>query len=190
MSGAAPNCVSHFTTGCTIQAHLCTTPTALPASYARPRTARYRSHPHSGILLIALREPSCPRTLAHPRDNVTALQANPQILASQTATANRHDESRRTRGVRASSDSECATLRKQHRTLGFYSSRRRHRQMTGEGSRPANSHIRNVLQTMHRLHKLGRVNGKQTGKAIPSPKSERWWSAPRSGRTKEYIVEW
>ena len=77
----------------------------------------------------------------------------------------RHDKSRRTRGVRASSDSECATLRKQHRTLGFYSYRTPASKMTGEGSQPASGFPPNVLQTMHRMHKNGKASGKRT--AIP-----------------------
>jgi hypothetical protein len=47
-------------------------------------------------------------------------------------------------------------------TAGVYSSRPRHRQMTGEGSRPGSGHALKKLQTMHRLHKQGRVNGKRT----------------------------
>jgi hypothetical protein len=50
----------------------------------------------------------------------------------------------------------------QHSTVGVYSSRSRHRQMTGEGSRPGSGHPLKQLQTMHRLHKQGRVNRKRT----------------------------
>jgi len=77
------------------------------------------AHIHTATFSPLHSESPLPPNAAQPRDNVTALQANPQILASQTATANRHDDCHRTRGVRASSDSECAPLRKKDRMPGF-----------------------------------------------------------------------
>jgi hypothetical protein len=62
--------------------------------------------------------------------------------------------------------------------------------MTGEGNRPASSHIRNVLQTMHRLHKLGRVNGKKTANAFRPENQSVGGALLKVGRTQEYIVEW
>ena len=50
----------------------------------------------------------------------------------------------------------------QHSTAEVYSSRPRHREMTGEGSRPGSGYPLKQLQTMHRLHKQGRVNRKRT----------------------------
>jgi hypothetical protein len=62
-----------------------------------------------------------------PAPQVTALQAAEQILHTQATTANCHDKRSCTRGVRASSDSECALLRVQDRMPGFIHTGPRHR---------------------------------------------------------------
>jgi hypothetical protein len=164
MSGAAPNCVSHF------HNRLHNSSAAVHGRRSRtimlPASEGWQTNGSPARTKEAtLRESTSPRTLAAPHRSVTALQAREHLLGSTSQLQIRHDESCRTRGVSASSDSECATLRKQHRTLGFYSYRTPASKMTGEGSQPTSGFPPNVLQTMHRMHKNGKASGKRT--AIP-----------------------